>query len=407
MGKIRGNLCNIYIVLWILYYLQEMLKIVGVIAQSILVVLMAISFYAFFLVNINYKTGAYLKWLDLLLLVLSIYGVVLFLSGFALYPDEFNSGTGLQFGYLQRIYTSVLPIYAFYYFSIKGELSETKLKYFFLIFLFFSILMYYQNFFVITKGAENVEITNNMGYRFVPLIPMLALFKMKDIWKYVFLTLIFAFIMMAMKRGAILVGTVAFVLFLKHHLIVKSVKHFLYLMLLSVVAISIIDLMVINLYETSDYFRTRFDSTIEGDTSNRSWMYIRYYDFFIHKTTGIEFLFGCGAESCYLKLGEFAHNDWLEFAINEGILGIVLYVVYWIAFIWEWKNYHGPLRFRQTLGDLIIIYFIISWFSMSFDGMPIVATLCIGYCLANSTIYSYISPQLSVDNENTSIDRLS
>ena len=317
MKNVKGVFCYIYIALWIIYYLQEMLKIVGIIAQSILVVLIAMSFYTFFQVNLYYKTGPYLKWLNVMLLVVTIYGLALFLSGFALYPNEFNLGTGLQFGYLQRIYTSVLPIYAFYYFSLKDDLLETNLKYFFLTLLVFSVLMYYQNFFVVTSYSGRDEITNNMGYRFVPLIPMLALCKMKDIWKYVFLTIAFTFIVMAMKRGAILVGSVAFVLYLQHHLKVNSVKQLFYMMLLSAVAICLIYLLVMNLYETSDFFKVRINSTMEGDTSNRSWLYTHYFDFFIHKTTWMEFLFGCGAESCYLKLGQFAHNDWLEFAINE------------------------------------------------------------------------------------------
>ena len=382
MKKVKGVFCYIYIALWIIYYLQEILKIVGIIAQSILIVITAISFYIFFQVNLYYKTGPYLKWLNVMLLVVTIYGLALFLNGIALYPNEFNLGTGLQFGYLQRIYTSVLPIYAFYFFSLKDELLGTNLKYVFLTFLIFSILMYYQNFFVITNYSGKDEITNNMGYRFVPLIPMLALCKMRDIWKYIFLIIVFTFIVMAMKRGAILVGVVALVSYLQHHLKVKSVKQFFHLLFLSAIAICIIYLLVVNIYATSDLFKIRINSTLEGDTSLRSWLYLHYFDFFLHLTSGMEFLFGCGADSCYLKFGQYAHNDWLEFAINEGVLGVILYVIYWVVFIKEWKNYHGRQEYKQTLGDIILIYFLVSLFSMSFDGMPVAATLCIGYCLA-------------------------
>lgn len=387
MNIFRSNLCYIYIVLWVAYYMQEMLMITGMIAQAIFTVLMMLSFYAFFRVNIFYKTGLFLKWLNVLLVVVTVYGLALFLSGFALYPDEFNLGTGLQFDYLKRIYTSVLPIYGFYYFSLKGEISEDNLQYVFFVFLIFSIMMYYQNYFVITKEVDKDEITNNMGYRFVPLIPMLMMFKMRDIWKYVFLIIIFAFIVMAMKRGAILVGAVALLLFIKHHLTGRSVKHVFYILTLSAVVLCFLFFFVNNFYETSDYFRSRLNSTIEGDTSHRGWIFLHYFDFFIHRTTNMEFYFGCGADSCYLKFGQYAHNDWLEFAINEGILGVMLYVVYWIFFIREWKFFQGKTNLKQALGDFIIIYFIKSLFSMSFDGMPIAATLCIGFCLANNKNY--------------------
>ena len=59
-----------------------------------------------------------------------------------------------------------------------------------------------------------------------------------------------------------------------------------------------------------------------------------------------------------------------------------MYLVYWISFIWEWKNYCGDKNYRNTLGNIIIAYFLIAFFSMSFDGMPIAAAFCIGYCLA-------------------------
>ena len=372
-----------------IYYLQDMLMIKGVLAQSILIVLMAMSIYAFCLVNMFYRISLYLRWLNIMLFVVTVYGLVLFFSGFALYPDEFNLYTSLQFGYLQRIYTSVLPIYFFYLFSLKKELSEKIMKSIFFAFLLFSIIMYYQNFFVVSEAMGRSEITNNIGYWFVPLIPMLLLIKIKDIWKFVFLTVVFAFIMMSMKRGAILVGTVALLLCLKHLLNYKPTKQKVYVIALSMVVICVISLFVMNLYDSSSYFKVRFSNTLEGDSSNRSWMYPLFFDYFIHQTTDLEFLFGCGANATYSKFGVYAHNDWLEFAINQGIFGVILYIVYWGGVVREWYFYHGPLNYKMVLGDLIIIYMLKSCFSMSFDGMATVATLCIGYCLANNKKYMY------------------
>ena len=294
-----------------------------------------------------------------MLLVVTIYGLILFLSGYALYPGEFNINTSQQYGYLQNIYSSVLPIYSFYLFSLKGDLSEKNMKNVFVAFLLFSIFLYYQNFFVVSKEIEKEEITNNIGYSFVPLIPMLALFKMKEAWKYIFLLIIFAFVIMSMKRGAILVGTVALLLYLKHFLKAYSTKHVIYLMLLSASAICFIFFFVMNIYETSDYFRSRLDSTMEGNTSNRIWIYTHYYDFFIHWTSNLEFFFGCGANAAYLRLGQYSHNDWLEFAINQGVFGVMLYLVYWILFCREWIKFRGKTNCKHTLGILIVIYLFV------------------------------------------------
>ena len=321
-----------------------------------------------------------------MLLVITIYGLALFLSGFALYPGEINLQTSLEYGYIQKYYISIFPIYFFYWLSLKGILSEENVKPVFFVFLFFSILAYYQNYYLMSNELDTEEITNNMGYIFVPLIPMLALIKMNDIWKYILLIFVFAIIMMSMKRGAILVATIALLLYLKHHLNTKSTKQYIYIIILSVVAVCAIYVFVMNLYETSDYFKARFINTTEGDTSNRTFIYTHFYDFYIYQTSSLEFLWGCGANTTYLKLGEYAHNDWLEFAINQGLIsGVIPYLVYWIFFIWEWKHFEqGLITYKQVLGDLIIFLFVRSLFSMSIDGMPTIATLCIGYCLAQN-----------------------
>lgn len=384
MKKVKGVFCYIYIALWILYYLQELLKIVGVIAQSILVILIVMSIYAFIKVNMLFRVGPYLKWLNIMLFVITIYGLIQFFNGFALYPDEFNIKTGLQFSYIQRIYSSVLPIFAFYYFTRKGDISEKNMNAIFFVLFSFSILMYYENFLLVSKKTGQDEITNNMGYRFVPLIPMLTLVKMKDIWRCLILVLIIGFIITAMKRGAILVGAISLLLYIFHHLKVRSTKRFIYIFVLSIVMLGFISLYLMNLYETSEYFNTRLQKTLEGDTSSREWIYSHYLEYFLYKTTNFQFLFGCGADATFFKLGEFAHNDWLEFAVDQGAIGVVFYMVYWIVFVKEWREYQGSLKYKQVLGDTIILYFIVSWFSMSFDGMPVAATLCIGCCLAQN-----------------------
>ena len=357
----------------------------GVIAQSVLAMLTAFSVYNVFRVNFYYITGGYLKWLNVILLIVTLYGLVLFFSGIALYPDEFNINTSFHYGYLKRIYLSVLPIYTFYLFSLNGYFTEKNMLYIFLIILVLSVFIYYEKFFLVSEQMEREEVTNNIGYRFVPLIPMLGLVKMKEVWKYVFLIVIAAFIMMSMKRGAILIGTVALLMYLKHHLKTNSIKQYVYILLLTIITLCVIYWFVVHLYETSSYFRVRINNTLEGNSSGRDSMYMSYFDFFLHHTSAFEFLFGSGANATYLRLGNYAHNDWLEFAINQGVLGLILYIFYWITFAHEWKNSQSKSCCKLVLGDIIIIYFLKSFFSMSFDGMTIAATLCIGHCLAQAS----------------------
>ena len=384
MNILRRQALYIYIALWMLYYLQWTLMINGIIAQMILAVLMLMSFYAFFQVNVYYRTCPYLKWLNVMLLVLSVYGLVPIIGGWTLTGSYKVGASWMTYLYLQDIYMSVLPIYAFYYFSLKKQITDDILKYAFFAYLFFSILMYYQD------RAGRDEIINNAGYYFVPLIPMLGLIKVREIWKYVALAIILAYLMMAMKRGAILSGSVLAVLFLVHNLKNVSLKRSVFIIVLSVIAFYVIYHFTINLYENSPFFQQRWERTLSGDTSFRDRIWSDYLTYFIDQTTALEFMIGNGANATMALFGDYAHNDFLEFAINQGILGVLLYLIYWIVFIWEWKNFKGKIECKQALGDLIVAYFLIAIYSMSFNGMQNVAALCIGHCLAQNMRWKII-----------------
>lgn len=356
----------------------------GLISQLIFIILMAISFYAFLMVNLYYKIGPYLKWLNVMLLVLTIYGIILIIGGETLHKSSYASNVINNYSYLQEIYKSVLPIFGFYYFTLRRQISSNNMNMLFFVFLICSILVFYQNFIVKTDISGKDEITNNKGYAFVPLIMMLYLVKMKNMWKYLLLAIIFGYIMMAMKRGAILAGSVMLLLYLAHHLRVKSIVRLFSILSMSVAAIFMIYSWIMNLYVNSDYFQQRLSRTLSGDSSGRLDIYMNYYNYYVNMTSGLEFVFGHGGNGTISLFHQYAHNDWLEFAINQGLMGVVLYFVYWLLFGWEWKHYRGSKECKQVLGGLMVAYFLISLYSMSFNNMPVAATFCIGFCLAKS-----------------------
>lgn len=380
MNLISKNACNIYIALWMIYYLQWIFAISGIIAQAIYVVLMVISFYAFFQVNRYYRIGPFIKWLNIMLVILSIYGLIPLIGGWSL-----TGSTPLgwvNFVYLQRIYGSLLPIYVFYYYTMTRRLAADNLIYIYIAFLIFNILAYYQRQYMLVDLLEQEEVINNIGFYFVPLIPMLLLLEIKEVWKYLFILINFAFILMSIKRGAILGGGVMIVLFMIYQFKTKSWKHLVYILCLSVIVLSIVYYFAADLYADSEYFQRRVRQTLSGDSSGRDAIYSGYLGYFLYKTSALEFFIGNGANATWVLLGNYAHNDWLEFAINQGVLGIIMNMIFWILLIWEWKIYKGEKECRQTFGSLIVAYFLMSLHSMSIDMLPTVATLCIGYCLA-------------------------
>lgn len=365
-----------------------MLMLKGIIAQLILVVLMAISIIIFINVNLQYKTGPYLKWVSFMLLIVTIYGVLPIIGGASLHTGLFISNKVATYFYLQRIYMSVLPIFVFYYFTLRRQISSKNLTYIMLFLFFCCILMYNQNFIYRSEMINKEEITNNIGYQFVPLIMLLYIVKMKETWKFLLSAVIFIFIIMSMKRGAILVGTIAFLSYISFHWKRITTRQLLYVSILSIAIIYTLYRFIINLYANSPYFQIRLNNTLEGDSSGRGRIYQHYFEYFWGRSNPTEFLFGHGAAGTIEMFNRWAHNDWLEFAIDLGMLGVLLYLVYWCVFIWEWKTFLGERFEKRALRDCIIVYSLVAMFSMSFNGMPLAASLCIGYCLAmNSLCY--------------------
>ena len=382
MNLLSKYACYIYISLWILYGLQRILMLKGIMAQVIFVILMMMSFYACYIVNRYYHIGPFIKWLNILLVVLTIYGLIPIIGGYSFHKGAYTSNVISNYTYLQGIYISVMPIYAFYFFSLKKKLLPDNITLVFWIFLVYSFALYFQNFLKVTADTNKEDIVNNIGFQFVPLIPMLLLVKIKNIWKYILAMVIFGFIILSMKRGAILTGGVMLLLFLKQNFRVRTKQQLFYMFSLTCIAIFVMYRSVMNLYEQNAFFHKRFDMTMHGYSSNRDKLFTYFWNYFTERTSVLEFFFGHGANGTLSLYGQYAHNDWLEFAINQGVLGLILYSVYWSVFAFEWNTYKGGKEKKQVLGDIMITYFLIALFSMSFGSMPLCATLCIGYCLA-------------------------
>ena len=137
---------------------------------------------------------------------------------------------------------------------------------------------------------------------------------------------------------------------------------------------------IADFYASSDYFQYRLENTLEGNSSNRDVFYATLVEYFINQDSLTNILFGNGAMTTIMIVGNFAHNDWLELAICQGVLGLVIYFVYFISlFVFFRKTLHNPLVYN-IIGMVLMIMFASSLFSMSYNALSISLTLCLGYC---------------------------
>lgn len=376
---------HIYTLLWSVYFLQGTVfsHYGGGMAQMILVLLLLFSIFCFFYVNINYNINSYLKALNYLVVMFTVYGVIRILLNEIIIGDRLVAE--IPFYYLKNVYISLLPIYVYYLFAKVGILEQKHLQLYLCLFLIVVTFSYIDNYRQASLRKESEEVTNNMGIRFMTLIPMLFFLEKKRLLQYAALVYILTFVVMGMKRGAILLAVVLTIYFLYHSLKEASQKEKLYLLLLSIVAIILIGMVVEDLMDNSAYFNRRVQQTMEGDASGRDSIYSTLWYAFLENGSLFHCLLGFGADSTVQFCGTSAHNDWLELLINNGLLGIVLYVGYWWKFT-SLKNIIEDENTRCAAVAYCITFFMLTLYSMSYNNMDIFCTMGLGYCVAKADV---------------------
>ena len=388
--KIKIDISTVYIVVWCFYVLQEFFRIRGFLSQSLLTANLGISIYYTFYAIRKYNIGPFLKALTILVGMFTAYGVLLILSGekFTMVSDY---RTIDSFTYLKNIYISLLPVFPFYVFSRKGLLTEKHIRRWLWVFLIVATLSFQYDYKdslrkAILTGSNRDEFTNNAGYLFLSLLPFVVFFKGKPILQYGLIGYCLLFLFSGMKRGAIFIAFVIIILMILQ--ITKSYKGDKKIdsILLSLILLFAGVIIVHHLIITSDYFNERLSDTLNGDSSNRDVLYLTFYNHFVHDTSFLQFFIGSGALATLEIAGQYAHNDWLEIAINQGVLGVVAYGLYWISANKEWRVSDKSQNYSQAMGLVFLAFFLKSWFSMSYGDMPFFTTLLIGYSLAQNHI---------------------
>lgn len=199
------------------------------------------------------------------------------------------------------------------------------------------------------------------------------------------------YILLGMKRGAMLIGAVCVLYFINKSFnkqsSTKKVFIFFAVIALLVVAFYATEQMI----NTSEYFNVRLQQTREGSSSGRDLLYLQYFNYFITDTNLFTFLMGSGADAT-LRMGEYAHNDWLEIMVNNGLVGFGLYFYYWYLMYKTYRHTKDDTC-RSLIGLFFIIYFLRTFFSMSYNDISMYSALALGYALAKSSMLANLSKQ--------------
>lgn len=366
---------NVYIALWLIYNMQEVFfgEKGTLFSRIILLCLVLSSLYYMAFTLTRYRITPYLRGLTILLSLFTVYGVAAFF-------------VASNVSYIQSIYISLLPIFPFYVFTRKQILRRRQIQWWIVVFFITTTFQFFQNQeeMVMTSleaGSEKEEFTNNVGYLFLALLPLLVFLNEKQLLQFVGLAFVMTFVVLGMKRGAIFIGVICVIWFLYNSLHLANRKRKTAVILLSM-ALIIVSMYYVNyMLENSEYFNYRIQETLRGNSSGRNEIYSYFYNYFILEADPLSFLFGGGADKTVNLLGQHAHNDWLEIAVNQGLLGIFIYFFYRYNFYMIWKRSRWNAEIFMVLGLSFIIHFLKTAFSMSYNDMSLYSTICMGYCI--------------------------
>lgn len=354
-----------------------------------------ISAYYVFYANVKYKLPRFFTYLNLLLIMFTIYGLYYIIFGEAYY----SSGDLYvkKSSYLVSIYSSLLPIYAFYVLTRQGWIKESNLRFWIVVFFIVAyVQFYFEGLWWIERafqtGASLDDIRNNAGYLFVALLPCIVFYYNKPVIQFIAIGIIVVMLFSGLKRGAILTGSIAIIILVWNIIGGKNAKPStgrLFITTFSFFVLIVAGYYYFNSLTKVDAFNSRMEQTLEGNTSGRDQITDKVIYHLQNRTTPIQKLFGSGARASVQYIGIEAHNDWFEIAMAHGLVGLLLFLLYWISFFKCYRkakkgNKQSPEQLALLL--LFIIFFLRTFFSMSYNSMPVYATCIMGYCLARLTI---------------------
>ncbi len=377
----RFNLCDIYIILWCIYQLKGALYPIGIFNGLVHSISLIIGLF----IGIKYifqisKINPFLNIVTVLFLMFFTYWFFYSISDT---QYVFYSGTKVnKTDYLLSSIDSMFPIFVFYSFAKSGLINDNKIKFYILPLFVVTIINYYYTY---NEGMNNLTgnqtgVTMNAAYNFVSLFPLLFFVK-KNWLRYVYAIVIVGFILFGVKRGAILIGSVSLLYFIYQDSIKNTKRNRIISMILGLVLIIGTWFYLQRMLLYNDYFNERLDFTIEGQSSGRDYIAERIWDNAMRKATFVQLFFGYGADSTVYFAGNFAHNDWLEILCNNGIVGCIIFIVFFIQMFLltkplknreDKKYYHGMVL-------LFILSFMRTLFSMSIQNFHLAQCMLLGY----------------------------
>lgn len=372
---------NILLIIIPLYFLQGWLFDHGsLVSQTIAAIWLIIDLYYL----IKYFNYGLIEPIGRVLFVFWMLQTITWLLTSIPANNGYNIGLKATYSIYKNISTVCLSYFPFYVLTCKNAIDDRKLKKFALLSFLCLVVAYFISYNEMTFDRVSTDIANRGAYYLVVIIPLLGLFFDNSV-EFVFYGGIAVLVLIGAKRGAItcvLVEILLFVYFyIKRSLQRKSSIKFIWVL----IAFGVISYVVMMIYSGNDYLQARYNQTITGDSSLRDEIYSLALSKFMGQDILHQF-FGNGMSSTLGIIGGYAHQDWLELLINNGVLGVILYAV---LFINLFSFFHKKRKVLSLMSKFMFLSATMGWFMRSLFSMGYVSiettffVIVFGYLCAN------------------------
>lgn len=351
-------------------------------SQIVLFLILLISLNHLRLVIQGKGISPFLKCAVALIILYTINGIITYVGGGNIVGVTKQS---IVMRFLRSFYISVLPIFSFYYYAKKGDLTLDSLKKWAYVFLILAIALYYrvQRETLDMLWQSNIEeVTNNGGYIVVALIPCVLLFK-KQWMQYAWLGVCVVFMFFSMKRGAVLSGLLGIMAYIFHSRGNMKMSNRIIFMIGALVVGYGLFIFLQSRLSGDYYFQQRVELTLEGGSSGRDLLSESCMAYFRNRASTIQKIFGTGAYASLFIAGNYAHNDWLELLIDQGIVGVFVFLLFWINFYRETRKSYLCKTSRMALMMVFLICFSRTFYSMSINDISIFLSSIMGLAMCD------------------------
>lgn len=342
-------------------------------------------------VCLKQKKSIFLSYLIFFVFLLAFYGFVYLING----DEIIYQYTGVAYTkakYLRDVLMAFLPIFPFYVFAESKVINERKMQLLSFFLLFLGVMIFYRfrdivllNLYL--QGSMKTDITNETSYILLSLLPCVFLFKKKMIQLF-FLIVVFVFSVLSYKRGATFISFMCIIVYFGFYFVkgsfLKKIGIFFLAVGLAFGGTSFFE----KKYDINDYFAKRVDSTLKGNSSGRDEIYGTLLNYIETDMSPIEFFIGTGANGVLKESYTYAHNDFLAIFVEQGIIGFVFFIFFWITFFVTIIKLDDSSK-KMALLFCFIICFGKSLFSMFYN--PVTPNMMCSSIFVDAYIGYYLS----------------